>query len=205
MKKLNIDNPFFEMMVKLGDLIIINLLFLFCYLLVVTIGAAIAAMYGVFQRMEEEREGNVARTYLRCFREKLKFCTPVWLGMLLVGTVLVFDVIFLGHVGMRGIWKIVGAGTGCLIFLWELVFAWIFPLMGKEELLGAKAVKTAFKMGILRLPATLVMVVLNNILIICLMMDVYYVMLMAPFYLAVGFGMVAYVNHRLIRWKEFYI
>ena len=77
--------------------------------------------------------------------------------------------------------------------------------MGKEELLGAKAVKTAFKMGILRLPATLVMVVLNNILIICLMMDVYYVMLMAPFYLAVGFGMVAYVNHRLIRWKEFYI
>ena len=92
MKKLNIDNPFFEMMGKLGDLIIINLLFLFCSLLVVTIGAAIAAMYGVFQRMEEEREGNVARTYLRCFREKLKFCTPVWLGMLLVGTVLVFDV-----------------------------------------------------------------------------------------------------------------
>lgn len=44
MKKLNIDNPFFEAMGRFGDVIIVNLLFLLCSLPVVTLGASSSAM-----------------------------------------------------------------------------------------------------------------------------------------------------------------
>ncbi len=127
MQKLNIDNLFFEMMGRLGDVIIVNVLFIICSLLIVTMGA------------------------------------------------------------------------GCLLSLWELVFAWIFPLMAQRELRGKEAVKEAFRMGVLRLPATLLMIVLNNILLVCLVLDLYYVLVLAPFYLAFGFGATAYVNVKIMK------
>ena len=202
MKKLNIDNPFFEMMGRLGDVIAVNLLFIVCSLPIVTMGAALTAMYGVFWRMEKGTEGSVGRTYLRCFREKLKGCTPVWMGMMAAGVLLIFDVIFLGHVGMQGIWKAVGVGAGCLILLWELVFVWIFSLMALREIGGREALKEAFRMGVLRLPATLLMILLNNILLICLAVDLYYVMAVAPLYLVFGFAGVAYVNTRIMKGSD---
>ena len=199
MNKMKIDNPFFEAMGRLGDIIIVNLLFLVCSLPVITAGASMTAMYEVFQKMEEGTEGAVAGTFLRCFRKKCRPCIPVWLCMLGSGAVLVFNMLFLGHVGMNGIWRLVGIGTGCLIFLWELVGAWIFPVMAAEDMACAECLKKAARRAVLHFPLTLIMVVFNNILIICLAVDIFYVMAAAPMYLVFGVGLTAYVNTKVIK------
>ena len=199
MKKLNIDNPFFEAMGRFGDVMIVNLLLILCSLPVVTIGAALSAMYGTFREMEEGTEGNVPRTFLRYFRRGMPVCTPVWLFLLLSGALLVFDAIFLGYVGMSGTWKAVGAGTGCLILLWELVFAWLPAVLSEGEKRGMQSVKEAARRAILHLPATLVMMALNNVLLICLILDVYYVMAALPCYLVFGFGLTGFLNTKVMR------
>ena len=45
MPKLKIDNPFFRFMGKLGDLVILSVLWLLCCLPVVTIGASTTALF----------------------------------------------------------------------------------------------------------------------------------------------------------------
>ena len=199
MKSLNIDNPFFEAMGRFGDIIIVNLLFVVCSLPVVTMGAALSAMYGTFRRMEEGTEGSVTKTFLLYFRGGIRRCTPVWMLVLLSGVLLVFDVIFLGYAGMTGIWKAVGAGTGCLILLWEMTAAWLPIVWSEEEKKGTECLKEAARRAVLRLPATLVMAVLNNLLLICLILDVYYVMAAAPLYVIFGFGLTAFLNTKIAR------
>ena len=199
MKKLNIDNPFFEAMGRFGDVIIVNLLFLLCSLPVVTLGAASAAMYGTFREMEKGTEGSVPKTFFRYFTGSLGKSIPAWLFLLLSGALLVFDVIFLGYVGMNGIWKAVGVGTGCLILLWELVFAWFPAVLSEGERSGKRLLKEAVRRAILHLPATLVMAALNNILLLCLILDVYYVMAVLPLYVVFGFGGTAFLNTKVIR------
>lgn len=199
MQKLNIDNPFFEAMGRLGDIIIINLLFILCALPAVTMGAALAAMYGTFREMEEGTEGSVPKTFFRYFRDGFGRCTPVWIFMLLSGGLLVFDVIFLGYAGMRGIWKAVGAGTGCLIFLWEMVSAWLPIVLSEGEKSGMESLKEAALRAVLHLPATLMMALLNNILLISLIADVYYVMAAAPLYAVFGFGLTAFLNVKIAK------
>lgn len=200
MKRLNIDNPFFEAMGRLGDIIIINLLFVLCSLPAVTMGAALAAMYRTFHEMEEGTEGSVGKTFFRYFGSGFGRCTPVWMFMLLTGGLLVFDVIFLGYAGINGVWKAVGAGTGCLILLWEMVSAWLPVVLSEGEKSGMDSLKEAALRAVLHLPATLVMALLNNLLLICLILDVYYVMAAAPLYVVFGFGLTAFLNTKIVRY-----
>ncbi|MFG6332834.1 MAG: YesL family protein [Lachnospiraceae bacterium] len=199
MKRLNIDNPFFEAMGRLGDIIIINLLFVLCSLPAVTMGAALAAMYRTFHEMEEGTEGSVGKTFFRYFGSGFGRCTPVWMFMLLTGGLLVFDVIFLGYAGINGVWKAVGAGTGCLILLWVMVSAWLPVVLSEGEKSGMDSLKEAALRAVLHLPATLVMALLNNLLLICLILDVYYVMAAAPLYVVFGFGLTAFLNTKIVR------
>lgn len=194
MKNLNIDNPFFEAMGRLGDIILVNLLVLLCSLPIVTIGASVSAMYGVFLRMAEGTEGRIGVTFFRYFRKGLKRNIVVWGAMLVAGVLLVFDMFFLGYVGMEGVWKVVGVVTGCLILIWELLFAWVFAFLADWDGTVREGVAAAMRMAILHLPATLIMVVFNNILLICLWMGVFYLAAVVPIYLVVGFGLTGYVN-----------
>ena len=194
MKNMKIDNPFFEAMGRLGDIILVNLLLLLCSLPIVTVGASVSAMYGVFLQMIEGTEGRISITFFRYFRKGLKKNTMVWSTMLVIGILLIFNMFFLGHVGMEGIWKIVGIVTGCLILIWEILFAWVFAFLADWEGRIRDGVIAAMRMAVLHLPATLVMVVLNNILLICLWMGVFYLAAVIPIYLVAGFGLTGYVN-----------
>ena len=57
MKKLNVENPFFEFMGSIGDVMLVNLLFLVFSIPVVTIGASYAAMYETQQSWYSKEEG----------------------------------------------------------------------------------------------------------------------------------------------------
>lgn len=206
MKQINIDNPFFEAMGRLGDIILVNLLLLLCSLPVVTIGASLSAMYGVYLQMAQGTEGKIYVTFFQYFRSGLKKNMVVWSVMLGTGLLLGFDLFFLGYVGMEGIWKIVGVVTGCLIFIWELLFTWIFAFLADWDGTIREGVAAAMRMAILHLPATFVMIVLNNILWICLWMGVFYLAAVLPIYLIVGFGLTGYINgwffKKYLNWKN---
>ncbi len=199
MKKMSIDNPFFQVMGRLGDIMIVNALFILCSLPILTIGAGLSALYKTcFQLMDETQQG-LFKTFFTNFKSCLKRSTIAWLPMLFVGLLLFFDMIFLGTTKMIGVWKLVGIVVGCLLFLWEFLSAWLYAVLAMEDL-GMKAgISKAMELSIRYLPATILMVLLNNILLFCALFGMYYVSLAIPIYLFAGFGLIGYINSYFLK------
>ena len=68
MKKFGIDNPFFAFMGRVGDILILNILFVITSIPIVTIGMSLSAMYRVTLRMA--RKERYDRTEINRNRKK---------------------------------------------------------------------------------------------------------------------------------------
>ncbi|MGN0203715.1 MAG: DUF624 domain-containing protein [Coprococcus sp.] len=198
MKKLNIDNPFFDFMGLLADIVITNLLFILCSVPIITMGASMSAMYQTFREMKEETFISVFRSFKRTFKGSLKKSLPAWLFQLLTGILLVFDLTFIVKAGNTVFWHISGMILGCLFLLWAMVSAWLIPAGIYENGKLAEALKKSLYLAIGNLPYTIVMVILNSIPGICLILGDFFTALLMPVYLAAGFGVSAYLNSILL-------
>lgn len=198
MKKLSIENPFFEFMGKIGDIMIINLLFLLCSVPVITIGASVSAMYKAFGEMEEETYISPFKSFKNAFLSSFKKSIPAWLLSLVTGLILVFDLMFVTKAQASIFWHITGMVTGCLMFLWLLVMCWLFPAALFKEGTLKDMVKRSMFLAVRNFPYTFLMVLLDLIPVICFILGDYYAALVAPVYFIIGFGITALINRKIM-------
>ncbi|MDZ4910646.1 DUF624 domain-containing protein, partial [Clostridium perfringens] len=85
------DNKFFEILGKITDIVILNLLCIISCLPIVTIGTSITAAYSVAIKMIKDEETYIVKEFIRSFKENFKTSTIVWTIMLIIGGVLLFD------------------------------------------------------------------------------------------------------------------
>lgn len=199
MKKMNIENPFFDFMGRVGDVMLLNLFFLIFSLPVVTAGASFAALYQSFADMEAGEFVSAFRSFSGAWKKHLKMGVKVWLCLFFAGAVLLFDITFLGGTKGGWAWRLVSAGVGCLLVLWEMVFAYVFPVMVKEGGSVRKLMRRSMFLAVSNLPYTIVMAVLNSGFLLCFAAGGTALALAAPVYLVFGFGLTAYVNTALLR------
>ena len=70
------DNKFFEVLGKITDIIILNLLCIISCLPIITIGASVTATYFVALQMVRNEETYIIREFIKRFKENFKyFCT----------------------------------------------------------------------------------------------------------------------------------
>lgn len=201
MKKLSVDNPFFDFMGRLGDMVLLNVLFLVSSLPVVTMGASFAALYQSFDDMAEGKFVSAFRNFSRAWKRNLRTCTKAWILVLLSGALLVFDLTFVGGMqrGAGGQWKVVGMGIGCLLMLWEMIFCYIFPVILKGEARIGEMVKRSLTLAVRNFQYTLLMTVINSVPAVCFVLGGDLLAAAVPLYLVFGFGLTASVNTFFLR------
>lgn len=201
MKKLSVDNPFFDLMGKFGDVVLLNLLFLVSSLPVVTMGASFAALYQSFDDMAEGNMVSAFRNFSSAWKKNLRTSTRAWLLILLSGCLLIFDLTFVG--GMRreagAYWKATGIGLGCLGLLWEMVFCYIFAVILRGETRIRKMVKRSLFLSVRYFPYTLIMIILNSAPAVCFVLGGKLLAAVLPLYLVFGFGLTAFLNTFFLR------
>lgn len=199
MKKINVDNSFFEFMSGLGDIIMVNVMFLIGCVPVVTVGASVFAMYETFREMEEETFISVFRSFKKAFVSSVKKSIPIWLLCFFAGLLFVFDLLYIPSLGDGLLWHIAAMVTGGLMLLWLLIMCWLFP----AGLFREGGIKASIGKGLFfaarSLPYTVGMLLLNLIPVVCLFASDYITALVAPPYLALGFGLTAFVNVKLMK------
>ncbi len=193
MKKFGIDNPFFGFMSRLGDLLILNILFVATCIPVVTIGMSCAALYRVALRMARKESNYVAREYFRACREEWKKSTVIWILFLATGALLFFDVLVAGEM-----WSALNVAVGVLILIWAFLFTWAFPLQARFENPVRVTLKNAMYMSVRYLPFTLLMTVLNAVPAVCIVLGSAVTALAVPIYIVVGFSLTARINAVLL-------
>ena len=85
------DSKFWSVVGVIGDVIVINILFILSCIPVVTIGAATSAMYAVMRKLAKKEEGYLVRDYIRALKENLKKSTAIWIIFLILFVLILGD------------------------------------------------------------------------------------------------------------------
>lgn len=182
----NYDNGVWRTIGRVGDLIVLNLLFLLCSIPVVTMGASLTALYYSCFKILRDEDSGIFKTFFRSFRQNLKQGSLSTVLSLLLYALLLFDLRFfsLAISGMPSqIFRIV---TLFLLLLLTMVEIYLYPLLARFESSTAQLWKNALWMSVCHLPMTLFLVLLD-VLIGLLFCGTIYVMPPAfPFVLMTG-------------------
>lgn len=187
--KLKTENLFFDAMGTLGDYILLNIIFVITCIPVVTIGMAQAALYAELLKMAEGDYAHVVREYLALCKREWKKATKLWMIMLVIGAVLVFDVLYAGNVS-----HVIDICVGAMLFFWILIFSYVFPLISHFENTISGTVKNAFYMAVRHFPYTVVIVILNMIPVAFFLFAPGLFGLLVPIYMVVGFVLCTRIN-----------
>ena len=87
----NPDNPVMQFISKIFDLVILNLIFIFSCVPIITVGASISALTYVNLKMVRNEDPYIWQNFWKSFRQNFKQSTLVWLLTLLVCTFLGMD------------------------------------------------------------------------------------------------------------------
>ena len=66
-----IDSKFYEVVSRIADLVVVNLLFVLCSLPIITIGASTTALYGVTKRWQKTEKDIFSETISDCLKRIL--------------------------------------------------------------------------------------------------------------------------------------
>lgn len=189
-----IDSKFYEVVSKIADLIVLNLLFVLFSLPIITMGASTTALYGVTKKMAENREGYIFRNFFQLFKENFRQSTVMWIILLVAAMIPTVDLYIINSLektvittALKGL-MLATALTVLLVFLYAMALQSTFENTIKNTL------KNAFLMGIGYFPWTLLILLITLLPIILIVLlgktagSVVYVMLF------VGFAILAYLN-----------
>ena len=160
---LDFDNPFIQLLCRVGDLMIANFLFLVCCVPVVTVGASLAGLIKVVQSLSLGGEPGIARTFFRGFKENFRQATVIWLIFALLVLSLVCDLLII-QTYLTGT---AALALRCAVAIFALVIlavaSYVFPLLVRYENSLKEHCVNALILTIWKLPRTLALTALNAV------------------------------------------
>ena len=160
----NPDNPVMEFIAKIFDLVILNLIFIFSCVPIITIGASTSALSYVTLKMVRGEDPYIWRNFWKSFRQNFKQGTLVWIFSILIFIFLGMDFYIINSqntslfaVGRILLWIV------CAVAL--SVFLYVFPVISHFVCTTKQALKNALLMTFGHLPYTLMMLALAGLLL----------------------------------------
>lgn len=183
------DSPFWRTLSKFSDILILNLLFVFCSIPVATIGASYTALYYVMRKLVKNEEGSIVKTFFTSFKNNFKQATIIWLIMFLAGGLLALALYLTARLQM-----ILNYALIAFSVLYIIVLSYVFPILSQFNVSVIKCIKNAFFLGIAHLPLTILIVALNLLPFILIFFNINLLFLIPPLMLLFGFGLTAFCN-----------
>ena len=159
MKFLNIDSPFMQIMNKVADLMILNLLTIVCMIPLITTGAALTAMHYQVLKIVRDEECYIVKGYFKAFKENFWQSTAIWLIMLVLGLVLGGD-FYIMRMSETEFHVIFRAILGAIAIFTVFTLLFVFPVQAKFANPVFRTIRNALAMSILQAPKSVVMLVL---------------------------------------------
>ena len=187
----DMENPFWQALSVVADMLLLNLLTLLCCVPVITLGAAFTAMNDVVIRILRQEEDGILKSYGRAFRQNLKKGCLFGLIVLAAAGLLYFD--YLCALAYAPVFRY---GIAALAVLLLAVSIYTFALLARYENSLGRTMKNAAMLTAGYFPRTLGMVLFTAALwLICIR----YYRIGAPILFMFGFSLPCYVAITLMR------
>lgn len=195
----DLDTPLMRFLTKVGEMIIVNVLFLVCCLPVVTAGASIAALCKISQDIILDEGYGIVRTFFRAFRENFKQATIAWIVILVVmvalgaNWMLVFT--FLNGTTLR---SLLNGLLGVLAVVVISIAVYLFPLLTRYQNTLKDHVMNAMILSVVKLLRTVVMVLMTLAPVLIAWYSLQMFVYTLVFWIVIGFAFVNYMGTQLL-------
>lgn len=198
MKKFfNQDSTYNFVMVRLFDLLLLNILWYLTSIPLLTIGASTIALYDTTLKMIRNREGGIVRDFLKSFRSNFLQSIPATLILAAVLGILVADLHLLGGEEHAGAAILYGV---CLVLLIALsaLAGYVFPLMARFDNTVKNTFLNAGKIAAAHLPQTTFILVINSTPFLWFLISPKTFALIFWVWILIGISATAFINSFLL-------
>ena len=195
----SLDNPLMQILTRVCDLMIINLLFLISCIPVFTIGAAICGMTKVCQAIVMGDERGIWKLYVSGFKDNFKQSTIAWLFTLLVGASLVCYWLIVVNFcrGTLATVLLILMAVLAVVALSHVVY--LFPLIARYENTLREHTKNAGILAITRLLLTPVLILFTSVFFILPFISLQAYMQTLIFWVIIGFAFMCYMANLMLK------
>lgn len=191
------DNPFFRAMGRLGDLILLNLLFLLTSLPLFTIGASVTALYSMTRDLSKNQESYLIRGYLRYFQSSFRKSTILWLCYVLAAVPLFYASVWLANFGNTRPFLFLPYIFLLMIYAFSLLY--IFPLHATFENTIPLLIRNSLLTAIGSLPCTILLMLLFYLPVCFTVLFPEFLILTLTFWLLIGCSLLSFCAGYLYR------
>ncbi len=189
------DSKFWGVVGVIGDMVVINILFILSCIPVITIGAATTALYTVMRKQAKKESGYIVRDYLKAIKENFKKSTVIWLIFAVLFTLIYGDLRIVGNAMKDSTGRSAVMGFFLVSFLLALAICiYALVLQSGFENTVKETIKNATILMLVELPWTLVILIttLSPVLVLLIIRGFYGTILIALF--ACWFSVIALIN-----------
>ena len=162
MKFWAIDSPVMRVLGRLGDIIILNMIFVVGCIPVITIGTSLSALYAVAMKMARGEDPSVWKEFWKAYKRNFRPATICWLVMAVIAILLFVDFRIIGVLkrGSESMYSIMRIVLAVILGMWILMFQYLFPYIARFENTVKQTLKNAFLLMIRHLPWALLLLVI---------------------------------------------
>ena len=194
------EGKLFQIAERVGNLMLLNVLYLFFCIPIVTIGPATAALRYVTLKYAADDEDRVWAPFVHSFKQNLKQGMIVGLLSTAIGVFLAFDIYWIYQMVSAGQTfdkiVLVLVSLACVIYL--MATAYIYPLLARYDNSIKQMFRTAIILAIRHLPATICLAIISGAPIALIMYSPVTLMIALTFYVFIGFAAIAFLQDKLI-------
>ena len=188
------DNPFFDFMSLIGDLMLLNILWIISSLPIVTIGASTCALFYNSRRILEKRGTSIIKNYFKSFKENFANATILWIPLLIFGFLLfcLFSPMLSGGIFSISLYIFI-----TFLYLTEVIY--VFALQATFVNTPLNIVKNAFLTAFGNLKFTLFVFAITYIpMSITLLLPSYFYITFL-FWVCIGFALIIFLQAYLFQ------
>lgn len=156
------DGPFFSVLNRISDIIILNVLWIVCCIPIVTIGASTTALLYVSMKITEGEDAYIVKKFFKSFKENFLQSTVIWLIMLVIGILLGCNFLWLlPNMKVSDMVYTVFFSATCLTgLIYLMILVWLFALQAKLENKIKHTFSNALLLSFRHLPTTILLILL---------------------------------------------
>ena len=194
---LNPESKFMLAMSRIGDLLLLNLMFLISCVPIFTIGAASTAMYTLCFRFDTDREQGLIKSYLIAFRDNFKQATVIWLIILLCGVTACINA-YIFYV-MSGVIPFLYVLFFLLLVLVIFIGSYAFPLLSQFDNTNKATLKNALIFSLGYFPRSILIGAINVLPFAVMILNFYLFLHAAFLWAGLYFAAAAYLNSIILK------
>ena len=192
----NYDNPVWRFIGKLGDLIVLNILWIVTSIPIVTAGASTTALYYVTLKLVRDEDGYTIKSFFKSFKENFRQSTIIWLIMLTVGLILGFDLYFFMYMQTEPskLRTVMVTIFGSISLIYICILTYVFPPQSRFYNPIKRTLFNAFFMSVRHILQTLGILVMDAAVVVLMFLTFFAAPQFSVLFFLFGFPLIAFVN-----------